>query len=115
MRLVPLLVGLLITSPVQGDGSRSTHHRLLRPGTKVSAIVSVPNVAVKPMAEPYYGSWTFNGDGSVKLDNGARINSCMVMRGPNPTGHAVWWHKGEISFAHRRPDGCPLHPLQSPI
>ena len=34
-------------------------------------------------AEPYYGSWTFNGDGSVKLDNGARINSCMVMRGPN--------------------------------
>jgi hypothetical protein len=36
-------------------------------------------------AEPYYGSWTFNADGSVTLDNGART-------------HAVWWHKDRVSF-----------------
>jgi hypothetical protein len=49
-------------------------------------------------AEAYYGSWTFNADGSVTLDNGARIASCSVIRGPNPTGHAVWWHKDRVNY-----------------
>ena len=52
----------------------------------------------KADAEAYYGTWTFNVDGSVTLDNGARIASCSVIHGPNPTGHAVWWHKNRVSY-----------------
>jgi hypothetical protein len=49
-------------------------------------------------AEAYFGSVTYNADGSVTLENGARVASCSVLRGPNPTGHAVWWHKGPVSY-----------------
>ena len=98
MRLVPLLVGLLITSPVQGGWKPQYASSPFTAWYESQRSCVGTKCCDEADAEPYYGSWTFNGDGSVKLDNGARINSCMVMRGPNPTGHAVWWHKGQISF-----------------
>ena len=52
----------------------------------------------KADAEAYYGNVTYNSDGSVTLDNGARIPSCSVLRGPNPTGHAVWSDNGPVNF-----------------
>ena len=44
---------------------------------------------------PYYGAYTINKDGSVTLDlkTGKHvIPAHMVLTGPNPTGHAVWWY-----------------------
>ncbi len=43
---------------------------------------------------PFFGSYTINKDGSVTLDlkSGKRtLPAYMVISGPNPTGHAVWW------------------------
>lgn len=44
----------------------------------------------------YFGGYTLNKDGSVTLDlgNGNKrvIPEYMVLSGPNPTGHAVWWY-----------------------
>jgi hypothetical protein len=44
---------------------------------------------------PYFGSYALNQDGSVTLDvaGGKRtLPAYMVLSGPNPTGHAVWWY-----------------------
>lgn len=44
---------------------------------------------------PYFGSYTLNQDGSVTLElkDGKRtLPSYMVLKGPNPTGAAVWWY-----------------------
>lgn len=40
----------------------------------------------------YYGNVTFNKDGSVVLDGGYKVPSFMVLHGPNPTGHGVWFY-----------------------
>lgn len=44
---------------------------------------------------PFFGGYAINKDGSVTLDlAGGRkhtIPAYMVIAGPNPTGHAVWW------------------------
>lgn len=44
---------------------------------------------------PFFGGYTLNKAGSVTLDlAGGRkhtIPAYMVIAGPNPTGHAVWW------------------------
>lgn len=39
----------------------------------------------------YYGAVTINPDGSIILDGGHKLPAYMVLKGPNPTGHAVWW------------------------
>ena len=44
---------------------------------------------------PFFGSYTLNKDGSVTLHlaSGTRtLPEYMVLKGPNPTGHAVWWY-----------------------
>jgi hypothetical protein len=44
---------------------------------------------------PYYGDYSINSDGSITLekDGSARtIPAYMVLKGPNPTGHSVWWY-----------------------
>lgn len=48
--------------------------------------------------EPYYDGYEVNADGSVTLGNGTRIESCQVLTGPNPTGHAIWWHGGARTY-----------------
>lgn len=48
----------------------------------------------------YYGTVTFNADGSVTLDGGHTLPAYMVLKGPNPTGHAVWWYVSN-EFGHR--------------
>jgi hypothetical protein len=35
--------------------------------------------------------YALNKDGSVTLADGTRIPPWQVLKGPNPTGHAVWW------------------------
>lgn len=43
---------------------------------------------------PFYGAYVLNKDGSVTLvtEKGLHsIPSYKVLKGPNPTGHAVWW------------------------
>ena len=43
----------------------------------------------------FFGAYTLNQDGSVTLDlaTGKRtLPQYMVIKGPNPTGHAVWWY-----------------------
>ena len=43
----------------------------------------------------FYGGYSLNEDGSVEFDaDGAhhRLPAYMVLDGPNPTGHAVWWY-----------------------
>ncbi len=45
---------------------------------------------------PFFGTYTINKDGSVTLDlaGGKKhtMPAYMVITGPNPTGHAVWWY-----------------------
>ena len=57
----------------------------------------------KSDGHPYFGAYTLNKDGSVTLDLGSgktrRIPEYMVLSGPNPTGHAVWWYL-EVGDTH---------------
>lgn len=49
----------------------------------------------KADGHPYDGEYTIDPDGGVtlKLKNGPhKIPKYMVLTGPNPTGHAVWWY-----------------------
>jgi len=44
---------------------------------------------------PYFGSYRLTKDGGVELQlEGGRykIPAYMLLKGPNPTGHAVWWY-----------------------
>jgi hypothetical protein len=43
----------------------------------------------------YDGYYQFNADGSVSLDVDGKkrtLPAYMVLKGPNPTGHAVYWY-----------------------
>ena len=45
---------------------------------------------------PFYGAYIINPNGSVTLDleRGQRtLPAYMVLPGPNPTGHAIYWFK----------------------
>jgi hypothetical protein len=51
----------------------------------------------------FFGDYTLNNDGSVTVQfSGAPhvIPAELVLKGPNPTGHAVWWYRDTIS-GHR--------------
>lgn len=39
---------------------------------------------------PFFGDYKINEDGSVTLE-GRTLPPYMVLKGANPTGHAVWW------------------------
>jgi len=52
----------------------------------------------------YDGSVKMLPDGSVQLDGGVIIPEYMVLKGPNPTGHAVWWYI--INWNGNRTDYC---------
>jgi hypothetical protein len=52
---------------------------------------------------PYYGDYKINDDGSVTVDlNGDAhtLPAYMILKGPNPTGHAVWWYL-DVGQTHR--------------
>ncbi|HZD90951.1 MAG TPA: hypothetical protein VE224_12690 [Pseudolabrys sp.] len=60
----------------------------------------------KSDGHPYFGTYTMNKDGSVTLDlkQGKRtLPAYMVLGGPNPTGHAVWWY---LDVAGHHTDFC---------
>ena len=43
----------------------------------------------------FYGAYTLNADGSVTIiaaDGIHVLPSYMLLKGSNPTGHAVWWY-----------------------
>ena len=43
---------------------------------------------------PFFGDYKINEDGSVTIhdgDNPHQLPAYMVLKGGNPTGHAVWW------------------------
>lgn len=46
----------------------------------------------------YYGSYTVEQDGSVTLANGHKLPAWMVLHGPNPTGHAIWWYTSSRDY-----------------
>lgn len=49
----------------------------------------------KADAHDFYGSYQLDSDGSVEFAaNGTHyhLSSDLVLSGPNPTGHAVWWY-----------------------
>ena len=44
---------------------------------------------------PYFGKYRLTADGGVELQlkgGPHKLPSYMVLKGPNPTGHAVWWY-----------------------
>jgi hypothetical protein len=46
-------------------------------------------------AHPYFGNYTLHSDGSItlKLEGGDhKIPGILIVKGPNPTGHPVWWY-----------------------
>jgi hypothetical protein len=49
----------------------------------------------KADGHPYFGKYRLTEDGGVELQwNGKPywLPSYMVLKGPNPTGHAIWWY-----------------------
>lgn len=49
----------------------------------------------------FYGDYRLTHDGGVEFDDNGqhyKLPAYMVLTGPNPTGHAVWWHVAETSF-----------------
>ncbi|MGN6572914.1 MAG: hypothetical protein ACTHLO_16010 [Pseudolabrys sp.] len=43
---------------------------------------------------PFFGEYKINEDGSVTIQDGGaahQLPAYMVLKGSNPTGHAVWW------------------------
>jgi len=54
----------------------------------------------------FYGAYVINPNGSVTLDlaRGTRtLPAYMVLPGPNPTGHAIYWYK---DYGTARIDYC---------
>lgn len=52
-------------------------------------------------AEAFYGTYTLTADGGVEFDADGthhQLPAFMVLHGPNPTGHAVWWHTTRRSY-----------------
>lgn len=52
---------------------------------------------------PFYGDYSINANGSVTVELGGAphvIAPDLVLRGTNPTGHAVWWYR-DVSGVHR--------------
>lgn len=52
----------------------------------------------------FYGSYSRVHDGSIEFDvDGVhhRLPSYMILDGPNPTGHAVWWYTDQPDGVHR--------------
>src|SRR5579875_2589329 len=50
----------------------------------------------KGAGHAFYGEYRINPDGSVtiELDTGPRtLPAYMVLAGPNPTGHAIYWYR----------------------
>jgi len=55
---------------------------------------------------PFYGTYVINPDGSVTMDleRGKRtLPAYMVLPGPNPTGHAIYWYR---DYGTARIDYC---------
>jgi hypothetical protein len=48
--------------------------------------------------EAFYGSYEMHPDGSVTLGSGEKIAACKVLKGANPTGHAIWWKSGTTTY-----------------
>jgi hypothetical protein len=49
----------------------------------------------------FYGNYLVDADGSVEFDlNGKHhhLSADMVLDGPNPTGHAVYWFSGDTDY-----------------
>ena len=52
---------------------------------------------------PFFGDYTIKSDGSVTVQLGGSahvIPTELVLKGRNPTGHAVWWYR-DVSGVHR--------------
>jgi hypothetical protein len=54
---------------------------------------------------PYFGDYSFNADGSVNVTDEAgkphKLPAYMVLKGSNPTGHAVLWYTDHQHAGHR--------------
>ncbi len=52
----------------------------------------------------FFGTYEINKDGSVTLhltgDETRTLPAYMVLHGPNPTGHAVWWY-AQVGQMHK--------------
>jgi len=51
----------------------------------------------------YYGGYAPNADGSITVELDGKphvIPKHMVLTGPNPTGHAVWWYIDGSLYGH---------------
>ena len=52
---------------------------------------------------PFFGDYKLNDDGSVTVEMDGQphiIPAELVLKGRNPTGHAVWWYRDTVS-GHR--------------
>jgi hypothetical protein len=52
---------------------------------------------------PFYKKYTFDKNGGVEFDFGGshyHLPAWMVLHGPNPTGHAVWWYMNRFDGVH---------------
>ena len=46
-------------------------------------------------AHDFYGNYTLTEDGGVEIQDGKshyKLSSILVLKDPNPTGHAIWWY-----------------------
>ena len=57
----------------------------------------------KADGHPFYGDYLLDANGDVEFDSSGthyHLPAYMVLKGPNPTGHAGWWYDVEVDSRH---------------
>jgi hypothetical protein len=91
MRYLIILFGLLASSAYARDPDgryANSPHKEWFENQRNSAGM---HCCAESDGHPYFGDYKLNEDGSVTIGN-ETIEAYKVLKGHNPTGHAVWWY-----------------------
>lgn len=101
-----VLISILCAASAEARWSESARSPELRSWFEQQHNARGQSCCYEADGHPFYGEYQINPDGSVtlQLHNGPRtLPAYMVLRGPNPTGHAVYWYR---DYGTARLDYC---------
>jgi hypothetical protein len=91
-----ILIALVFSAAAEARWSRAAPSPELRAWFEHQRNARGQSCCYEADGHAFYGEYQINPDGSVTLQlrNGPRtLPAYMVLRGPNPTGHAVYWYR----------------------